>query len=329
MNNRVWIVVLVLVLVIGSAIGSVALLGRGGRGGSGFLGAGGAAGGNQIGIVYITGVISAGGSGGDVFGGAIAGSDDLMAQLRDAKDDPAIKAVVLRVNSPGGSAAASQEIAGEIQKLRQEGKKVVVSMADVAASGAYWVAAQSDYIMANAATETGSIGVIMDLLNYEELYKKLGLRSVTIKSAAHKDIGSPTRPMTPEEETILQAMVDDIFNQFVQVVAQGRHLPEDQVRQLADGRVFTGRQAKDLGLVDGLGNFEDAVKKAAELAGIEHDYSTVDMQPISPLEQLLQGLGLRDGLPSLLGGVARLRNTPFGLDTVLLQNLLEGGAAGK
>lgn len=327
MNNRVWIVVLVLVLVIGSAAASPALLGRGGEGGTGLLGSRNAGNGNQIGIVYVTGVISAGGSGGSPFVDAIAGSDELMAELRDAKDDPAIKAVVLRVNSPGGSAAASQEVAGEIQKLRQEGKKVVVSMADVAASGAYWIASQSDYIMANAATETGSIGVIMDLLNYEELYKKLGLRSVTIKSAAHKDIGSPTRPMTPDEETILQAMVDDIFNQFVQVVAQGRRLPEDQVRQLADGRVFTGRQAKELGLVDGLGNFEDAVQKAAELAGIEHDYSTVDMQPVSPLQQFLRGLGLKDGLPSLLGGVARLRNTPSGLDAVLLRDLLEGGAA--
>lgn len=333
MKNRVWIVALVLVLVIGSAAGSIALLQRGsgqdGRAprsegwGLGSIGRG--SGANEIGILYVTGLISAGGGGSSPFGDTVAGSDDLMAQLRDAAGDPAIKAVVLRVNSPGGSAAASQEVAAEIQRLRQRGKKVVVSMADVAASGAYWISAGTDFIMANPATETGSIGVIMELLNYEDLYKKLGLRSVVIKSAQHKDIGSPTRTMTPDEQAILQGMVDDIFSQFVEVVATGRHLPVDQVRELADGRVFTGRQAKSLGLVDGLGNFQDAVEKAAEMAGIQDDYTTVDLQPLSPFERMLRGLGLRGGLPSLTGRLLQMQQP--GLNGLGGLGGLEGGGA--
>lgn len=324
MGNRVWVIVLILALVLGSAVGSLAFAGRPGHGG--WLG-GRKAAGNDIGIVYITGTIAAGGGGSNILSEAVAGSDEITAELQDALTDPAIKAVVLRINSPGGSAAASQEIGQEVQRLRKAGKKVVVSMADVAASGAYWVSAGADYIMANPATETGSIGVIMEMLNYGGLYKKLGLQEETIKSAAHKDIGSPTRPMTPEERDILQGMVDDIYQQFIAVVAQGRHLPVEKVQELADGRVYTGRQAKDLGLVDGLGNFQDAVDKAAELAGIRDNYSMVDMQPVSPLQQFLQDLGVRSKVPSLVGGLKPLGLPSGGGPAGVLGGLIEGGTA--
>lgn len=254
---------------------------------------------NAVGVIYISGTITSGGSGSDLFGGLTAGSNTIMAQIRKAKDDPEVKAVVIRINSPGGSAAASQEIAEEVKKLREAGKVVVTSMGDTAASGGYWIAAHTDRIVANPGTLTGSIGVITQLQNLEELYDKIGISYETFTSGPHKDMGSSARSLTDEERQIFQSMVDDIFRQFVAVVAEGRGMTEEEVLKLADGRVFTGRQALEVGLVDDLGNFHDAIDIAAQMAGLGPDYRVKEFIRRTPLQQLLQGLGIN--LPYLTG----------------------------
>lgn len=256
--------------------------------------------GQAVGVVNVEGVIL-GGQGGLFGGGASAG--DIMRQLRGAREDTAVKAVVLRVNSPGGSAAASQEIADEIKKVREAGKPVVTSMGDTAASGGYWIAAATDRIVANPATLTGSIGVIMELQNLQGLYDKLGIDFNVIKSGPHKDMGSTSRDLTREERDILQGMVDDIYQQFVAIVADGRNLPVDQVKKLADGRVFTGRQAKELGLVDSLGNYYEAVRVAADLAGIEGEPEIRSMTQPRPWEWLFSSLSAPGSWWQLLPGI--------------------------
>ncbi|ADL08889.1 signal peptide peptidase SppA [Thermosediminibacter oceani] len=277
-QNKRLITIALIVLVIASVIAAFAL-GPGREEGST------AAEDNMVGVINLEGVIT--GGSGDAF--LSSGSDHIVHQLHEASQDPSIKALVIRINSPGGSAAASQEIYQEVLKVKEAGKKVVVSMGDVAASGGYWVASAADKIVANPATITGSIGVIMEFQNVEGLFEKLGLKVNVIKSAEHKDIGSPTRPMTEEERAIFQGMVDDIYNQFIDVVAKGRKMDREKVKELADGRIFTGRQAKELGLVDELGNFYDALKIAAELAGIEGEPEIKEYGRKTPLEILMTG----------------------------------------
>ena len=252
---------------------------------------------NAVGIIYVSGSIVSGGSSSDLLGGVTAGSHTIMDQIRRAKDDPKVKAVVIRINSPGGSAAASQEIGDEIIKLREAGKIVLTSMGDMAASGGYWIAATTDRIMANSTTLTGSIGVITQLQNLQELYDRLGISFETFTSGPHKDMGSAARSLTEEEREIFQVMVDDIFQQFVDIVAQGRHLPKEEVEELADGRIFTGRQAQELGLVDDLGNFHDALDLAADLAGLGTDYRTLEFTRTTPLQRLLQSINLPTNIP--------------------------------
>jgi protease-4 len=225
-------------------------------------------GGEKIGLIYVEGPIMGGRGAASLFG-ISGGADVIVRQLDRARRDRSIKAVVLRINSPGGSAAASQEIFQEVMKLRKARKPVVASMGDVAASGGYYVAAAADKIMANGSTMTGSIGVIMEFMNLQGLYEKLGLGAVTIKSGRFKDIGSATRPLTQDERQLLQAMIDDVYDQFVTDVVAGRKiLSREEVRRLADGRIFTGRQAQKLKLVDELGNLQDAFALAGKMAGI-------------------------------------------------------------
>ena len=200
--------------------------------------------------------------------GPIVSSDKTVREIIDFGKDDSIEAVVLRVDSPGGGVGPSQEIYTEIERLTAL-KPVVVSMGSVAASGGYYVAAPADKIVANPGTITGSIGVIMGFTNYEELLEKIGLKSTVVKSGKHKDIGSPVRPMTDEDRAILQSLIDDVHRQFVSAIAKGREMDPDAVLDLADGRIFTGKQAMELGLVDQLGNFRDAVTLAASLADIE------------------------------------------------------------
>ncbi len=200
--------------------------------------------------------------------GPIVSSDKTVREIVEFAKDDSIDAVILRVDSPGGGVGPSQEIYTEVERLAGI-KPVVVSMGAVAASGGYYVAAPADQIVANPGTITGSIGVIMGFTNYEELLEKIGLRNSVVKSGKHKDLGSPIRPMTDEDRAILQALIDDVHRQFVNAIASGREMEVERVLALADGRIFSGKQAKELGLVDELGNFRDAVFLAASLANIK------------------------------------------------------------
>lgn len=200
--------------------------------------------------------------------GTIFDSKPIIQTLRRFGKEDNIKAILLRIDSPGGSVAATQEIYTEL--LRFRGKKpIIASLGTVAASGGLYVAAAADKIVANPATVTGSIGAIMQTYNVENLLGKVGFQSVVIKSGRYKDIGSPTRPMTPEELALLQEIVNELKDQFVQDLAKGRGLEKEKVAAVADGRIFTAVTAHKLGLVDSLGNFEDAVETARKEAGLE------------------------------------------------------------
>ncbi|OPY62477.1 MAG: putative signal peptide peptidase SppA [Pelotomaculum sp. PtaU1.Bin065] len=260
---------------------------------------------SKVGVIYIDGAIASGQSGtGFLSSGCSA--EEIAATLRRAAREPEIGAVVIRLNSPGGTPAASQEIGLEIERLRQSGKKVVASMGDVAASGAYWVAACTDQIVANPGTMTGSIGVIMQTPNLEGLYDKLGISEQTFKSGPYKDMGSYSRPATAEERAIFQSMIDDIYNQFVDAVAKGRHKEVLEVKQLADGRVFTGRQAMEIGLVDQLGDFHDAVLLAGKLAGISGEPAIAELGSNSIWRNFFgggwQSILSGKGMPAFTGG---------------------------
>jgi len=202
--------------------------------------------------------------------GTIADSKQFVDQLKDYGNRAGVKAVVVRINSPGGGVAASQEMYEAIKKFRSEsGKKVVVSMASVAASGGYYIACAADKIFANPGTITGSIGVIAEWYNYGDLLRWAKMQSIVIKSGTFKDAGSPTCPLTEEEKTYFQSLISNMYDQFVSTVASGRKMKEVQVRKLADGRVYTGQEAKADGLVDELGTYQDAIAAAAKMAGIE------------------------------------------------------------
>lgn len=196
-------------------------------------------------------------------------ADRIVKRLHKINKRNEIKAVVLRINSPGGSVAAVQEICKEIDNLKKNKKVVVASLGDVAASGGYYIASQADKIIASEGTLTGSIGVILQLANVQGLFQKVGLKMETITSGKYKDIGSSFRQLTPEERNIFQRLTDDAYSQFVGAVEKGRKLQHDKALELADGRIYTGTQAKELGLIDDFGNSEDAIAAAAQLAGIK------------------------------------------------------------
>jgi protease-4 len=200
--------------------------------------------------------------------GLIADSESTIDQLKKFAKDDSVKAIVLRINSPGGGVGPSQEIHEEVKKLN--GKKVVVaSMGALAASGGYYIACAAQKIYANPGTITVSIGVIMQFVTVKDLIEKIGLKGMVVKSGAFKDIGSPLREMKAEERDLLQGVIDNVHSQFIVAVAEGRKMERESVAKLADGRIFSGEQAKSLGLVDALGNLEDAVTEAGKLAKIE------------------------------------------------------------
>jgi len=209
--------------------------------------------GDKIGIVTISGIIT--------------NSQEIVEQLDAFGKDKAIKAVVLRIDSPGGGVAPSQEIYAAVKGLRKD-KKVVASLGAIAASGGYMIACAADKIVANPGTITGSISAIMYFANAEDLLKKIGLKSSIIKSGKYKDIGSPIREMTDDEKKILQELVDDIYNQFLDVITKDRKTSPEEIKRIADGRVFSGRQAQKLKLVDFLGDGSYAVRLAGKMAGI-------------------------------------------------------------
>ena len=200
--------------------------------------------------------------------GLIVDADRIVRELDGYGEDPSIRAIVVRIQSPGGVVGPTQEIYDAILRIRTQGKPVVASMGSVAASGGYYLAAAATRIVANPGTLTGSIGVIMQLAEIEGLLKKVGVRYEVIKSGRFKDSASFARPMTPEERAVLQAVLDDMHDQFVTAIAEGRRLGKERVRALADGRVYSGRMAKDLGLVDALGGLDEAIRLAGELGGV-------------------------------------------------------------
>ena len=198
-------------------------------------------------------------------------SGTIMKQIREAAADDSVKALVLRIDSGGGSATAAEEVGRELLRFKEQTQKpIVATMGNTGASAAYWIAAcASDKIYANATTLTGSIGVYMPYMNTEELFKKIGITSDKIKSGPYKDIMSNDRPMTTEEKQILKNIVDEIYDQFVYTVSAGRRMETSKVRAIADGRIYTGRQAKNIGLVDELGDYYDALAAAGTLAKIK------------------------------------------------------------
>ena len=200
--------------------------------------------------------------------GVITESREVVTQLNEYAKDDAIRAVVLRINSPGGGVAASEEIYGAVRELKKK-KPVVASMGSIAASGGYLIACPASRIVANSGTITGSISAIMQFANVEGLLKKIGVQSAVIKSGKYKDLGSPARAMTAEEKIILQELIDDIYDYLLDVIAQDRKIKKEELRKIADGRIFTGRQAKKLGLVDELGDMEFALNLAGKLAGMK------------------------------------------------------------
>src|SRR5213593_60624 len=221
--------------------------------------------------------------------GVIVDSRETIEELRRFRDNPSIKAVVLRIDSPGGGVVPSQEIHTEVMKARKDGRlKVVASMGNLAASGGYYIAAATDRIIANPGTLTGSIGVIMELANLEGLLKKIGVESLVVKSGRYKDIGSPLRKMREDDRRILQSVMDDVHRQFIQAVAEGRSLDVAEVQPLADGRIFTGRQAREMKLVDELGDLDDAIRLAADLAGIEGEPKVVEPRKRFSVRELIE-----------------------------------------
>ncbi|WP_129675391.1 signal peptide peptidase SppA [Candidatus Chloroploca sp. Khr17] len=220
---------------------------------------------DRIVIIEVSGAI---GAAADPFSLQLS-QGQLLSQIRQASSDNRVKAVVLRVDSPGGGVVASSELHEKLRALREQGKILVVSMGSTAASGGYYISAPAHRIYANPDTLTGSLGVILSTINIEGAFEKLGLQSIVYKSGELKDIGSSTREATPEEIAVLQAIVDEAYNGFVQVIVEGRGLDEARVRELADGRIYTGNQALELGLIDELGNLDEAIAGARELAGLE------------------------------------------------------------
>ena len=284
--RRGWIWAIVVLVIALSIIGSCAWIGS--------LAIGSAtspdiASGEAIAVIPIDGVIA--GTGTSASG--VITPKDFLEQLDKATKDSHVKAIVLRVDSPGGTVAASEEIATYV---KQATKPVVVTIGDVGASGAYMVSSQAKSIFANPGSAVGSIGVITEIPNVAGLLDKLGVKFTVIHAGKYKDTGSSYRDMTRAEKALIQGDVDEAYGQFIDIVAAGRHLPRSQVESMATGWAWNGVQAKKLGLVDEIGTYQDAMKRAAKLGGISGEYETVTYSS-TKFEDLLNGLlGLRQQL---------------------------------
>ncbi|MCB2204166.1 signal peptide peptidase SppA [bacterium] len=229
----------------------------------------------------------------------ITDAEDVIRQLRKYRRRSSVKAIVLRLDSPGGGVVPSHEIYREVLRTRQLGTPVVVSMGSVAASGAYYIACGASYVVSNPGTLTGSIGVISQFADFSELMENVGIHSTTIKSGKFKDTGSPTRPMQEQEKLQLQNTIDNVYEQFVSVVVKGRHLPRDSVLALADGRVFTGQQALGFGLVDTLGTLHTAVIVAGNLGKMQGEPRVVREEEVPNALDYLLGAKARKELEGL------------------------------
>ena len=244
--------------------------------------------GNKIGVIPINGVIK--------------DADTIIEQLIRFRRDKGIKAIILRIDSPGGGVGPSQEIYSETRRTTQA-KKVIASLGSLTASGAYYIAAGADKIVANPGTLTGSIGVLMEFITIEELLKKIGIEMRVIKSGEFKDIGALNRKMTDREREMLRRLLEDIRNQFVTAVAKGRDMPREKVLEIADGRIFSGREAKKIGLVDSLGNFRDAVDLAKTMANIKGEVKLV--YPERKRRSILWDLLFKDLIDSIINRIDR------------------------
>jgi protease-4 len=247
-HRTFWLVLFVVVLFLLSMMGSLLWLERGSSTSRLSLTSA------KIGVVEVRGVI--------------LNVKDTLEEIKDLRDDQSIKAILVRIESPGGAVGPSQEIYQELRRTVLK-KPVVASLGGIAASGGYYIASACNQIVANPGTLTGSIGVIVHFSNLRGLFDKVGYEMITLKSGQFKDIGNPSRKMTPEEEALVQVMIDSVHQQFIHDVATGRNLPEKDIKNIADGRILTGEAASQLGLVDSLGNFQDAVDTAARLGHIE------------------------------------------------------------
>lgn len=228
--------------------------------------------------------------------GMINDSSDIVRQLRSYRRDDEIKGIILRIDSPGGAVAPSQEIYEEVLRIRAANKKIYASMGSLAASGGYYIACPVDRIFANPGTLTGSIGVIMAFTNAQKLIEKIGIEPEVIKSGRLKDVGSPTRKMTKEERRYLQRVADDVHGQFIEAVSKGRKLKPEVTRKLADGRIFTGREAIDLNLVDELGGLEKTITQLGKALGIEGRPRVITEQPEKSVLELILGSKASKGL---------------------------------
>jgi protease IV len=232
--------------------------------------------------------------------GMLMDSRDIVRQLSDYRHDPQVRGIILRIDSPGGAVAPAQEIYSEIMKLRANHKTVYASMGTVAASGGYYIACAADYVFANPGTLTGSISAVMAFNNIEELTKKVGVKPYIIKSGKFKDVGSPLRAMTPDEQKLLQDVVNDVHEQFVQAIATGRDLPLAEVHKIADGRIMTGQQALNLKLIDEVGGLEKTIDLLAKKLNVVGRPKVIEQKEKVPFfDWLLQG-SLSSGLAQSL-----------------------------
>ena len=260
-------------------------------------------GGSKVAVVEVAGVIGVGTDRG-------LDTETIIRTLGEYRDDPAVRAVVLRIDSPGGVVAPTQEIFTAVRRLRETKKPVVASLGSVAASGGYYVAVSADRIFASPGTLTGSIGVVMQLANVEGLLKKVGVEYVVVKAGAYKDAGNFARAMTPEERRILQNLLDDVYDQFIGAVAEGRGLEPGAVRAFAEGRIYSGRQAHGLKMVDDLGGLEDAIEAAAKMAGLPARPKVVYPRRRFSLRELLRNEGPLGPVSRVLPALETLR-TPL------------------
>ena len=265
----------------------------------------------KIAVIPLTGTITS--QQGSLFFGPTITPGLVREQLGRAEKDVVVKAIVLRIESPGGAVAPCQQILGEIERVK-ETKPIVVSMENIAASGGYYISTKADKIVALPGTLTGSIGVISQIPNVEGLYEKLGIKMQTFKGGKYKDMYSGLRELTPEEAEIMQRMTDEYYEQFVEVVAEGRGLSNEEVRSLATGQLYTGTEAQRLGLVDELGGLDTAIDLAAELAGVEALEVEYYQAPGLTLRSLF---GLADAIQLRLWGLS-------GQDAILLETLSRG-----
>lgn len=246
--------------------------------------------GNTVAVIPIQGEIAYGSS--DLLGGATANPEIIKGLIMEAENDDSVGAIVLEINSPGGTPVASEEIMNAVKNCK---KPVVAWIGDQGASGAYMAASPADKIIASPSSMVGSIGVILDLTNLSELYKKIGVTKMVIKGGKYKDIGADYRNITPEEQVMLQNMVNEYYNNFISIVATNRKLDKNYVKTVAEGQIFTGTQAKKNKLVDEVGSKEDAIKAAAKMGGIHGEYNIITLTPSQSFEDYLSSLSSKIG----------------------------------